>query len=215
MTEPRPILFSDRGCPFAHRVLSFAAHLGCALDHREARIGEHPPGLGRYSRSGRIPLLVDGELVLTESRVILEYLAERHACANAYPGDLAARTLHRHAIAVADEHLVPRLLERTPSVPGDPRVEDVLDAIEVATATTPPKPCLLAFHLGPLWLAFGTWQPHGAVTRAIEARPALRAWLDAAAALPDVARTAPDPERLAQDLMCARAAGLLPAIDAR
>ncbi|TNF28732.1 MAG: glutathione S-transferase family protein, partial [Deltaproteobacteria bacterium] len=177
-----PVLFSDRGCPFAHRVLALFEHLGCPVERRESLVGDRPEGLERYSASGRIPLLVHGELVLTESRVILEYLTERYGFADALPRDLGDRALHRHAMVVADEHLVPRLTGKA-SGDDERRLADALDALEAATATAPPRPSLLALHLGPLWLAFGSWQPYGAVTRAIEARPQLREWLDGAARL--------------------------------
>ncbi len=203
-----PVLYCDRGCPFAHRALALFTHLDVPFERHEVRVGEKPAGIERYSASGRIPLLVHGTLVLTESRVMLEYLAERYELADAYPGDLRERTLHRHAMAVADDYLAPRLLGRAAG--RDERLPDVLDAVEAATATTPPIPCLLALQLAPLWNAFCAWYPNGDVTRAIEARPPLRSWLDAANALDCVARAAADPATLAEDLNRARAAGLLP-----
>jgi glutathione S-transferase len=206
----RPLLFSDRGCPFAHRVLALLHHLRCGVEHRESVVGAKPEGLARYSKSGRIPLLVHEGLVLTESRVILEYLVERYALADAVPVELGARTLHRHAMAVADEHLAPRLARRG-KAEHDFRLADALDALEVATAQSPPRADLLALHLGPLWRAFRAWRPEGPVTLAIEARPALREWLDGAASLDCVERTAADPACLAEDLARARAAGLIDA----
>lgn len=207
-TGSAPRLFSDRGCPFAHRALALIEHLGCPVERRESRVGDKPEGLERYSRSGQIPLLVHGDLVLTESRVMLEHLAEHHGFGDAYPADLGARTAHRHAMAVVDAVLVP-LLRLTPVTVNGPRLEDALTALEVATATTAPRPCLLALHVAPMWLRFRLWQPAGAVTRAAEARPALCAWLDAAVQLPCVARTAPDPRTHLEDLERARQAGLL------
>ena len=82
------ILFSDRGCPFTHRVLAFFEHLGCPPDLRESTVGEKPEGLSQYSASGRIPLLVHGDLVLTESRVMLEHLADYYEFQESYPPDL-------------------------------------------------------------------------------------------------------------------------------
>lgn len=206
-----PILFSDRGCPFAHRVLALAEHLGAPLDRREAIVGEKPRGLSRYSTSGRIPLLVDGELVVSESRVILEHLAERHGFAEALPRSLVDRTRHRHAMAVTDAVLAPRLFLAA-EAPMDPRrLDDALSWIEDATARTEPAPSLLAFHLAPIGLRFRWWLPSGAVTRAILARPALARWLDDAAELDAVARTSPDLATHCADVARARSAGLVPA----
>lgn len=207
--DEQPILFCDRGCPFAHRVLSMLGYLGRPFDRREAPVGSKPDGLTRYSASERLPTLVHRGLVLTESRVMLDYLAELYDFADAYPADLATRTLHRHAMAVVDDYLVPILMGRS-TEPGARRLLDTLSAIEAATATTPPRPTLLALHLGPTWNAFRNWQPRGAVTRAIRARPALHEWLERATELPCVARAAADPATLADDLKRAREAGLLP-----
>jgi glutathione S-transferase len=170
--ESRPILFADRGCPFAHRVLATLVQLGVPFERREAEVGGKPRGLERHSPSGRVPILVHDGLVLAESRVTIEYLAERYGLPGALPLDLATRTLHRHAMAVADDQLVPSLLRRGPAL-SEPRLGEALAALAVATETVPPRAHLLALHLAPLWVAFRSWQPTGAVTRAIEARPAL------------------------------------------
>lgn len=172
-------------------------------------VGEKPEGVHDYSASGRIPLLVHGDLVLTESRVMLEYLAAHHPFADAYPHDLGARTLHRHAMAVVDDFLARRLLRPTGDEEG-PRLEDVLRALEAATSA-PPLPSLLSLHVAPIWLRFRLWWPKGGITRAIEARPALSAWLDAAVELDCLARTAPDPATHMEDVARARRAGLISA----
>lgn len=205
-----PILFADRGCPFAHRVLALLDHLGHAPDLRESAVGEKPPGLARYSSSKRIPLLVHGELVLNESRVMLEHLAKHFDFADGLPSELSTCTLHRHAMAVVDDFLAPLLVRRLADS-DRPRLDDVLTALESATATQRPEPSLLAFHVAPIWLRFRWWHPRGAVTRAIEAREPLCTWLDAATRLPSVARTSPDRAVQREDLERARRAGLLPA----
>lgn len=171
-------------------------------------VGDKPEGIYRHSVSGRIPLLVHGALVLSESRVMLEYLADLHGLTDALPPDLRTRTLHRHAMAVVDEFLAPRLLHPTQEV--EPRLEDVLRALE-EVATPAPGPSLLELHVAPIWLRFQMWWPNGPITSAIEGRPALRAWLDAAIALDCVVRTAPDPVAHMEDVERARQAGLMSA----
>ncbi|MCO4762067.1 MAG: glutathione S-transferase [Myxococcales bacterium] len=200
------IVFSDRGCPYAHRVLALLAHLGVPFDHRQAMLGDKPPGIERYSARGSIPLLVDGELVLTESRVILSYLAEAYDFEGAFPGHLAHRTRHRLAMALVDDWLAPALFGQR-DVPGA-RAREVLDALQQATVT-PPHPSLLAFHVAPIWLRYRRLRPTSEITRAIEARTALCGWLDAVAALPAIERTAPDPLTHTEDLRRAIAAGLV------
>lgn len=191
------ILFSDRGCPFAHRVLALFDHLGCKPDLRELMVGEKTGELYQYSASGSVPLLVDGDLVITESRVMLEHLAEFYEF-ESYPANLQERSLHRHAMAVVDDFLVPLLFGRAEV--DATRLDDALNTIEDATATVTPSPCLLAFHVAPIWLWFRSWRPEHAVTRAIRAREPLCSWLDATVQLDCVRRTASDPATHEEDV---------------
>lgn len=203
------ILFADRGCPFAHRVLALCEQLGCLLDLHESKVGEKPEGIYQYSSSGMIPLLVHGDLVLTGSRVILEHIAEYYAFANAYPTELGARSLHRHAMAVMDDFFAPLLFGRTGADVDGPRLDDALRVLEVATATVKPQAHLLAIHIAPIWLRFRVWYPGHVVTQTIEARPALCSWLDAALRINCLKSTAPDPVTHQQDLARARQLALI------
>ncbi len=206
--EVTPILFSDRGCPFAHRILALLDHLEVPVERRESTVGAKPAGLEQYSVALRIPLLVHGDLVLTESRVIAEYLAEHHGFADAYPDDVVARSLHRHAMALFDRTIVPILFDRARA--DDSQLDDVLRALAAATATeTTPRPCLLSLHVAPMWLRLRWWQSTGAVVNATRNHPALRTWLDATTELACVTRTAPDREAHLEDVARARRAGLI------
>lgn len=204
-----PQLFFDRGCPFAHRVLALLEHLGQPVERHMSPVGDRPDGVERYSPSGRIPLLVHGDLVLTESRVMLEYLAEHHGFVDPCSASLGLHSLHRNAMALVDDYLVPLLFGRTRAGPDELRLDEALGTIEQVTATAAPGPCLLAFHVTPIWIAFQSWRPSGVVTRAILARVGLREWLDATAGLDCLARTAPDSATHAEDVARARTAGLL------
>jgi glutathione S-transferase len=187
-------------------VIALVDHLDFEIERRESMVGDLPEGIADYSSSGAIPLLVDGDLVITESRVMLEHLAERQGFDAAYPEDLASRTRHRHAMAVTDENLVPALS----GAESTRRIPETLDALE-AVADGEPTVCLMTLHIAPIWLRLRLWQPRGDFARAIEARPSLRRWLDDTVALPCIARTSPDPKVHAQDLARAREAGLMPA----
>lgn len=61
---------------------------------------ESPAEIRRYSPTGKVPLLIDGEVVVWESLAICEYVAERFPAAGLWPVDPAARALAR---AVASE----------------------------------------------------------------------------------------------------------------
>lgn len=186
----RPLLFSDRGCPFAHRVLALLHHLGVPHDVKEAAVGELPEGLARFSPSARIPLLVHGTIVIGESRVMLEHLAEAYAFQDAYPRAQTERTEARHAMALLDVFIAPTLTRLELRV-GDARLAECLDVFERVALPTPPSPSLLAFHFAPVWQRLSWWHPDGLVTSAIHRRPALASWLGEAAGLEAIVRTSP------------------------
>lgn len=83
----------------ALRVLWLLQELG--IDHEVVTVnvpaGEHlqPPFLA-LNPAGKLPVLVDGDLVLTESAAIPLYLAEKHPERGFIPADLATRAqMHR------------------------------------------------------------------------------------------------------------------------
>src|SRR5262245_47100728 len=49
----------------------------------------------KYSPSGLVPLLLDGDLAVWDSLAILEYLADAHPDAGMWPSERRARTLAR------------------------------------------------------------------------------------------------------------------------
>lgn len=203
-------LFTEYGCPFSHRVLALFAHLDVEHEVVECPVGDRPLGLERHSKHGRVPLLVHGDIVLSESRVMLEHLSEHFDMAGAFPDRLRDRSRHRHAMAMVDGSLVP-LLTAGLREHGGSRLDDALDALEDATSNTAPTPQLLALHVAPIWLRFRWWRPTGAVVQAVEARPALCRWLDLAVALECVRRSAPDKAMHLADVDRVRSAGLLAA----
>ena len=52
------------------------------------------------SGTGKVPVLIDGDVQVWESLAILEYLAEKFPAAGLWPADAAARA---HARAIANE----------------------------------------------------------------------------------------------------------------
>lgn len=189
MSVERFLLVSDRGCPFAHRVRALFAHLGVEHDHVESAPGTHPPELARWSPSHRLPILVQRGVGIGESRVMLEWVAEAYAFADAYPADPLDRALHREAMAIIDEKIAPTLLREQPLRPA--RLAELLDRLTYVAERTPPTTCMLTLHAAPIWQRLQWWRGQGPITKAILARAPLAAWLDAAAALPAVVATSP------------------------
>ncbi len=84
----RPWLaLSVAGITFEERVIPFESE-------------EFKRDVGGVSGTGKVPVLIDGDIAIWESLAILEYLAEKIPAAGLWPKDVAARA---HARAVANE----------------------------------------------------------------------------------------------------------------
>ena len=80
------ILYQRTDCPFCWKVRLALAEHGIEYRSVDTILGEKPPDIQGLSPTGTVPVLVDGELALWESAVILEYIDARYA-----PGKLVSR----------------------------------------------------------------------------------------------------------------------------
>jgi glutathione S-transferase len=71
---------------------------------------KHPDVLAANPK-GQVPVLVDGDLTLFDSTIILEYLEERYPRPALYPAEPAERARCRQLEAAADEILFPLVFE--------------------------------------------------------------------------------------------------------
>jgi glutathione S-transferase len=93
---------------------------------------KHPDVLA-INPKGQVPVLVDGELALFDSTVILEYLEDRAPTPALYPRDVVARARCRQLEAAADEILFPSVFELIQQVFYEP-AGGVRDAARIARA---------------------------------------------------------------------------------
>lgn len=93
---------------------------------------KHPDVLA-INPKAQVPVLVDGDLALYDSTVILEYLEDRYPTPPLYPRDPATRARCRQAEAAADEILFPHVLALVQEVfyKPDPATRD---AAKIAAA---------------------------------------------------------------------------------
>lgn len=91
----KPTLYYMAGSPPANAVLLLIKHLGLDVEVKVIDFlkGEHKtPEFLKLNPAHEVPVLVDGEFVLTESRAILAYLVNsRKAGSDLYPADAKKR----------------------------------------------------------------------------------------------------------------------------
>jgi RNA polymerase-associated protein len=84
-------LFFDPSCPYCHRVRIVLAEKGIAVDIVDVDANHLPEEVLEFSPYGAVPCLVDRDLRLYESRIIMEYLDERFPHPPLLPVDPVAR----------------------------------------------------------------------------------------------------------------------------
>ncbi|ALD97610.1 MULTISPECIES: glutathione S-transferase N-terminal domain-containing protein [Pseudomonas] len=70
--------YSDPADHYSHRVRIVLAEKGVSAEIIEVAAGRHPPQLIEVNPYGSVPTLVDRDLALYESTVVMEYLDERY-----------------------------------------------------------------------------------------------------------------------------------------
>jgi len=84
-------LFSGETCPYCHRVRIVLAEKGINYDLQNVNPKDTPDDLKDLNPYNEVPTLVDRELVLYESNVIMEYLDERFPHPPLMPVDPVSR----------------------------------------------------------------------------------------------------------------------------
>jgi stringent starvation protein A len=91
-------LFSAPGDPWSHRTRIVLAEKSIGIDIVSVEPGKHPEDLLDLNPYHSVPTLVDRDLVLYDSRVIIEYLDERFPHPPLMPVDPVTRAQFRLAL---------------------------------------------------------------------------------------------------------------------
>ena len=138
------IFFSDSADHYCHRVRIVLAEKGVAVDVQNVNPGNLPQELSDLNPYNSLPTLVDRELVLYESSVMMEYLDERFPhppLLPVYPVSRAQSRLMMHRIqkdwcALVDIILDPKTKE-TPAARARKELRESLLAVEPIFAEKP------------------------------------------------------------------------------
>ncbi len=88
-------LYSNGECPYCHRVRFILAEKGINFEIIEVDLDNKPEDVMELNGYGEVPILVDRDLVLYESNVIMEYLDERFPHPPLMPVDPVSRGKNR------------------------------------------------------------------------------------------------------------------------
>ena len=165
----------------------------------------------KYSPSGRVPALLDGELVVWDSLAIGEYLAERYPAAHLWPADPSVRAVARsvsaemHSGFATLRQQMPMNFHRAPKgVPRNPALDaDIARVLEIWHECRTRYGAGGPFLFGAQTLADAMFAPvvvrfrgyavdvdseAAAYMRTIASLPAFAKWAAAAASEPRVAK---------------------------
>jgi RNA polymerase-associated protein len=119
-------LFSDPSCPYCHRVRIVLAEKGIGVDVVDVDARHLPDEVLEFNPYGTVPTLVDRDLRLYESRIIMEYLDERFPHPPLLPVDPVARANARLFMYRVERDwfsLMDRILKGTPDEATQARQE--------------------------------------------------------------------------------------------
>jgi len=85
-------LYHADTCPYCVRSRLVLDGKGLEYERVDVDISDRPPILRRLNPRNKVPVLVDGDLVVSESEVIDEYLDEVHPDPSMMPADPAGRS---------------------------------------------------------------------------------------------------------------------------
>ena len=194
------VLWSSDLCPFAHRTRALLRRLDIPHERRDTGLWIKDPEFVAQSPTRKVPLLIDGDIRLSESAVIADYVVEAHGWSEAYPGDAASRAQQRLVMKQWDDSVIPlayyRAIRGFPFSrlqPAPRAVESSLDELEALVASDGgfPVDSLLGIHVGVFWARFRRIAYLVPLVQKVNReRPALATWLDCAADLPYLTATA-------------------------
>src|SRR5688572_3345152 len=98
-------LYMLRGCPFAHRATIALREKNVSFEHTFFEVGRRPPELEAAGPYAKSPTLFDGDTLVWDARVVLEYIDDRHPAPPLLSGDPAMRARIRMMAARVEREI--------------------------------------------------------------------------------------------------------------
>lgn len=136
-------IFGANVSPFVRKVLVTASHKGIEFEHVVVMPGSDDPAFRRMSPLGKIPALADGDLAISDSSIICEYLEDKFPAVRMMPESAEDRARARwyeeygdtkmaEAFAVYFFERVAKPLFGDHSGPDEARLKDAADNVTPA-----------------------------------------------------------------------------------
>jgi glutathione S-transferase len=178
-------LYDPPRCPYCARARILLAEKGVQYESVEIDLDDRPPWLYEKNPLGKVPVLEEGDFVLPESRVIMEYLEERYPEPALLPSDPSERAFARFCFERFDDLSSPYygvLFEGKP-------VEELEAALAGLDASLSASPYLVGSRFTLADIAYVPWiiRAQGRVGIDLERYPKLYEWLGRLAKRPSIA----------------------------
>lgn len=98
-------LYHRSDCPFCWKIRIFLQESGIEVQEISVERGKKHPDVLALNPNGMVPVLIYGDLVLWESSVIIEYLADGISQRSLMPGSPASRALIRQLHSYSDNRV--------------------------------------------------------------------------------------------------------------
>jgi glutathione S-transferase len=179
-------LYDAARCPYCARVRIVLVEKGVEYETVEIDLRDRPAWIYEKNTTGRVPVLEEGEWVLPESAVIMEYLEERFPEPALLPADRADRALARLRIFRTDELTDPYYELRREEDGARERLDRQLDRLDAALRE---QPWLGGAVYGLADIAYVPWllRARDLLGVELEPFPAVTDWLDRLLERPAVA----------------------------
>jgi stringent starvation protein A len=182
-------LYDAARCPYCARVRIVLAEKSITYESVVVDLDHRPGWIYDLNATGRVPVLEDEGLVLSESRVLMEYLEERFPKPRLLPADPAARALVRLRLERFDDELGTAYYRLRRNRESQSARDDLDEALARLEELLTRQAYLSGAEFGLADCGYLPWvlRAEAALGIDVRARAALAAWLDRVAERPAVA----------------------------
>lgn len=167
------------------------------VDFREIDPNDKPDEFVRLSPDDGLPMLADGEFVLSESQMINDYLVEELGWEGAYAGDRKLRYRQKYSMHQWDSEIMgPAFGELGDNDQFEDTREDIMNVLEymndVVQQVDGNTESLFAYHFAPFWARIRWLEEFSELPSLVRTVDGLFPWLDRAVDEPAIQATLPD-----------------------